>query len=198
MDWQRMGGRGLTLEAVKAAGLGDLDVGGEAAGKVLEDDAIGGGKEGENVLDEVPLIVGQLLPVRGVLRQIDLLNGPEGSLRGRPALGMDVALEASPRCISEGRPVKMWAPRSQRCKDREAISQPRLAPPAAARPMAGGKLRRRQPSKGGKTGRISGLSVWQCTKWMSGGGAGGHLMLLVHLPDLVVLDGEEHEAVGVG
>ena len=31
----------------------------------------------------------------------------------------------------------------------------------------------------------------------TGGGAKGHLVLLVHLPDLLVLDREQHEAVGV-
>jgi len=46
------------LEAVEGAGLGDLDLLHETAGKVFEDDAIGGGEEGKDVGDEMTLAVG--------------------------------------------------------------------------------------------------------------------------------------------
>jgi hypothetical protein len=69
------------LEAVEAASLGDLDLAGEALDKVLVDDAIGGGEEGEDVGDEEALVVVEaLVPVVKVLGEIDLLSGPERSL----------------------------------------------------------------------------------------------------------------------
>ena len=68
------------LEAVEAAGLGALDLGGEVGGQVLVHDAIGGGEEGQDVADEVTLVGVEVLPVLEVVRQIDLLGGPEGGL----------------------------------------------------------------------------------------------------------------------
>jgi hypothetical protein len=69
------------LEAVEAASLGDLDLAGEALDKVLVDDAIGGGEECEDVGDEEALVVVEApVPVMKVLREIDLLGGPERSL----------------------------------------------------------------------------------------------------------------------
>jgi hypothetical protein len=107
----------LTLEAVEAASLGDLDLGGEAAGEVLEDDAIGGGKEGEDVLDEVLLVVSQLLPVRHVLREVHLLHGPEGSLRS-----------ARPSARTPGSPC----PKSKWCPSWIPVEPPLF--PSSARP----------------------------------------------------------------
>ena len=46
------------LKAVEGAGLGDLDLLHETAGKVFKDDAIGGGEEGEDVGDEMALAIG--------------------------------------------------------------------------------------------------------------------------------------------
>ena len=65
------------LEAIEAAGLGNLDLGEEALGKVLKNDTVTGGKEGEHILDEVLLVVVQTLPVLGVLGKVNLLGGPE-------------------------------------------------------------------------------------------------------------------------
>ena len=67
------------LEAVEAAGLGHLDLSAELLGEVLVDDAVGGSKEGEHVLDEVPLGVVESLPVLDVGGEVDLLGGPESS-----------------------------------------------------------------------------------------------------------------------
>ena len=78
---------GLTLEAVEAARLRDLDLGGEVAREVLEHDAIGRGEEGEDVLDEVALVVAELLPVRQVLAEVNLLHGPEACLHAAGGAG---------------------------------------------------------------------------------------------------------------
>ena len=51
------------LEAVEAAGLGDLDLVGEVQREVLVDDAVRGREEGEDVRDEEALLVVELLPV---------------------------------------------------------------------------------------------------------------------------------------
>jgi hypothetical protein len=58
-----------------------LDLAGEVEGKVLVDDAVRGGEEGEHVADEVPLVVAQVLPVLLVVGQVELLGGPEAGLR---------------------------------------------------------------------------------------------------------------------
>jgi hypothetical protein len=69
------------LEAVEAAGLGDLYLAREALDKVLVDDAIGGGEEGEDVGNEEALVVVQsLVPVVEVLGEIDLFGSPERGL----------------------------------------------------------------------------------------------------------------------
>ena len=44
------------LKAIKAARLGHLDLAGKAVHKVLIDNAVGRGKEGEHVGDEVALV----------------------------------------------------------------------------------------------------------------------------------------------
>jgi hypothetical protein len=54
--------------------LGDLDLGHEAHSQVLVDDAVRGGEEGEDVADEVPLIVVQCLPVLHIVAKVDLLG----------------------------------------------------------------------------------------------------------------------------
>lgn len=69
------------LEAVEAPGLGNLDLGAETLDKVLIDDTIGGGEEGEDVGDEELLVIVELVaPVVEILGEIDLLSSPEGSL----------------------------------------------------------------------------------------------------------------------
>lgn len=68
------------LEAVEATGLGDLDLSTETLNKVLVDNTVGGGEEGQDVGDEVTLIVVQaIVPVMKILGEINLLSGPEGS-----------------------------------------------------------------------------------------------------------------------
>ncbi|KAK8449102.1 hypothetical protein SEVIR_7G161450v4 [Setaria viridis] len=69
------------LEAVEGARLGDLDVGHEAGGEVLEHDAVGGGEEGEHVGDEVALVGGERVPVARVGGEVHLLGSPEGRHR---------------------------------------------------------------------------------------------------------------------
>lgn len=69
------------LEAVEAARLGDLDFARETLNQVLIDDAVGSGEEGENVRDEVLLIIVDLVvPVVEILGQINLLSSPERGL----------------------------------------------------------------------------------------------------------------------
>jgi hypothetical protein len=61
------------LEAVEAAGLGDLDLSTETLNQVLIDNAIGGSEEGKNVGDEVALVVVQaVVPVVEILGQVNL------------------------------------------------------------------------------------------------------------------------------
>mmetsp|Transcript_77001 Transcript_77001/g.168314 ORF Transcript_77001/g.168314 Transcript_77001/m.168314 type:complete len:229 (+) Transcript_77001:764-1450(+) len=68
------------LEAIKGTGFGDLNLGGEVSSKVFVNDAIRGSEKGQDVLDEVTLLVGKIFPVLVVLCQIDLLCCPEGGL----------------------------------------------------------------------------------------------------------------------
>ena len=68
------------LEAVETAGLGGLNLSHETLSEVLEDDAVGCCEEGQHVLDEVLLVVGQLLPVLNVLSEVDFFGRPEGRL----------------------------------------------------------------------------------------------------------------------
>ena len=57
------------LEAVEAAGFGDLHFAAEALDEVLVDDAVGGGEEGEDVGDEEALVVVEaLVPVVEIFR----------------------------------------------------------------------------------------------------------------------------------
>eukprot|EP00760_Papus_ankaliazontas_P038938 PhM_4_TR9425/c0_g1_i1/m.5804 len=70
------------LESVEAARLGDLHVVHEARREVLENNAVARGEEGEDVLDEVPLVVVEFrLPLLHVLREVHLLDSPERGLR---------------------------------------------------------------------------------------------------------------------
>lgn len=67
------------LETVEAPGLCSLNFATEALDEVLVDNAIRRGKEGEDMADEVALIVVELrVPVVHVLREVDLFGGPEG------------------------------------------------------------------------------------------------------------------------
>lgn len=68
------------LEAVEETCLRDLYFLRESFHKVLVHDAVGRGEEGQDVADEVPLVVVQLLPVVHVVRKIDLLRSPEACL----------------------------------------------------------------------------------------------------------------------
>jgi len=68
------------LEAIEAPSLRDLHLLTEALHQVLVHDAIGCGKEGQHVRDEVTFVVLQAVPVGQVLGQIHLLHGPERGL----------------------------------------------------------------------------------------------------------------------
>ena len=67
------------LETVEAACFWDLDFTAETLDKVLVDDAIRCGEEGENVRDEVALIIVEaVVPVVKVFGKVDFLGSPEG------------------------------------------------------------------------------------------------------------------------
>lgn len=69
------------LETVEASSLGDLNLAAETLDQVLVDNAVGGSKEGQDVRDEVLLVIVQaVVPVVQILGQINLFGGPEGSL----------------------------------------------------------------------------------------------------------------------
>ena len=75
------------LEAVEAARLRQLDLRREALDEVLVDNAVRGGEKGEDVGDEVALVVAQLLPVRHVV------------LQGRTSYWRAVREELQARCL---------------------------------------------------------------------------------------------------
>ncbi len=50
------------------------------AEEVFVDDAVGRGKEGEDVRDEVAFVVAEITPVFEVACEVDLFGGPERSL----------------------------------------------------------------------------------------------------------------------
>jgi secreted protein with Ig-like and vWFA domain len=69
------------LKTVEAAGLGDLNLTAEALQQVLVDNTVGSGEEGQNVGDEVTLVIVQaVVPVVQILGQINFLGGPERGL----------------------------------------------------------------------------------------------------------------------
>lgn len=68
------------LESIEAASFSNLDLSTETLKQVLVDNAIRGSEEGENVGDEVSLIIVQtVVPVVQVLGQVDLFSSPERS-----------------------------------------------------------------------------------------------------------------------
>tara|TARA_B100000482_G_scaffold62517_1_gene43305 strand:+ start:1212 stop:1412 length:201 start_codon:yes stop_codon:yes gene_type:complete len=54
--------------------LGELHLAHEANAEVLEDDAVRRGEEGEDVLDEVLLVLAELGPVHHVVGEVHLLG----------------------------------------------------------------------------------------------------------------------------
>ena len=68
------------MEAVETASLRSLDFGHEALSEVFENNTVGGGEEGENMLDEVLLVIIELFPILDVLGEVNFLSGPESSL----------------------------------------------------------------------------------------------------------------------
>ncbi len=69
------------LETIEASGLGDLNLAAESLDQILVDDTIGGSEEGEDVGDEVLLIlVESVVPVVEILGQVDFLGSPERRL----------------------------------------------------------------------------------------------------------------------
>ena len=65
------------LESVETADLSGLDLRHEPLDEVLVDDAVRGGEEGQDVLDEVLLALFQLFPIVIVAREVDLFSRPE-------------------------------------------------------------------------------------------------------------------------
>jgi hypothetical protein len=68
------------LEAIETASLRSLDFGHEALCEVFEHNTVGGGKESENMLNEVLLVLIELFPILDVLGEVNFLSGPESSL----------------------------------------------------------------------------------------------------------------------
>jgi len=68
------------LESVERSGLSDLDFVAELDAEIFVDDAIRGGEESQDVLDEILLLFGEVLPVVQIGGKVDLLGGPEGRL----------------------------------------------------------------------------------------------------------------------
>jgi hypothetical protein len=68
------------LEPIEASCLGDLDLSTETLSEIFKDDSIGGCEKGENVLDEVLLVVIELFPVLDILGKIDFFGCPKGRL----------------------------------------------------------------------------------------------------------------------
>lgn len=66
------------LESIEASGLGNLDLSAEFLSQVLVNNTVRGGKEGENILDEVSLIVIEFVPVGQVRLKINFVDDPEG------------------------------------------------------------------------------------------------------------------------
>ena len=65
------------LEAVEGTRLRDLDLLHESSGEILQNDAVRGGEEGEDMGDEVLLIWDEIFPLALVLGKIHLLGGLE-------------------------------------------------------------------------------------------------------------------------
>ena len=68
------------LEAVEEARLGVLHLGAKPLDEVLIDDAVGRGKEGKDVLDEILLVVVELFPIVEIVGEIYLLGRPKRRL----------------------------------------------------------------------------------------------------------------------
>lgn len=80
-DGAKVGNKHHNLESIETACFGHLDFAAEPLNKVLVDDAIRCGKEGEDVFDEVFLVRVQfVVPVVHVFGEINLFGGPEGCL----------------------------------------------------------------------------------------------------------------------
>lgn len=62
------------LEAVESTGFWDLDFLHEAYAQVFEDNSVGGGKEGEDMRDEVLFTVVEGFPVNHVTAKVDFLS----------------------------------------------------------------------------------------------------------------------------
>ena len=76
---------GLVLNGVEVLGLGPLNLARETHREILHDNAIRAGKEAEDILDKVALVLIELLPVSHVFAQIHLLSEP---LHGQVVLGL--------------------------------------------------------------------------------------------------------------
>lgn len=68
------------LEAVEAAGFGDLHLTHEVFYEVFVDDAVGRGEKSEDVLDEVLFVVGEFVPVSEVPGKVYFFSCPETGL----------------------------------------------------------------------------------------------------------------------
>jgi hypothetical protein len=68
------------LETIEATSLGDLYFIAETLNKVLVDDTVGSSEEGENVGNEVALVIVEaFIPIVKVFGEINFFRGPEGS-----------------------------------------------------------------------------------------------------------------------
>lgn len=67
------------LATVEELRLWTLHFARETHREILHDDAVAACEEADDILDKVAFIVGQLLPVLHVLREVNLLSRPEDS-----------------------------------------------------------------------------------------------------------------------
>ena len=67
------------LKAIKASGLRDLYLRAKLLCQIFKDDPIWGSEKGEDVFDEVFLLLVEFLPVLEVLVEVNLICSPEGS-----------------------------------------------------------------------------------------------------------------------
>ena len=68
------------LESVEASGFWPANFSVEIFNQVLVDNTVAGCKEGEDVLDEMLLVLVEVFPVFEVLCKIDFFSGPERGL----------------------------------------------------------------------------------------------------------------------
>lgn len=65
------------LETVEASCFRALNFSGKSLSEIFDNNTIGGGKEGKNMLDKMSLIIIEFSPIFEILGKIDFFSGPE-------------------------------------------------------------------------------------------------------------------------